>query len=106
MTPTPAALKGDREALEITWSDGTTHRLTWAALRKHCPCATCRVKRDEPPQPPPLFNILKPEEVAPVRATKMEPVGNYAYHIQFTDGHTSGIFSFELLREVGEALTS
>ena len=100
MPLTPTALKGDREALEITWSDGAVHRLTWAALRKHCPCATCRVKRDEPP---PVFNILKPEEAAPVRATKMEPIGNYAYHIHFTDGHTSGIYSFELLRELGEA---
>ena len=96
---TPTALKGDAEALTIAWSDGVTNRLTWRALRDACPCATCRVKRTEPP---PVFNILKPEEAAPVRATGMQPLGNYAYQIQFSDGHNTGIYSLDLLRQLGD----
>jgi DUF971 family protein len=51
----------------------------------------------------PVFNILKPEEIGPVRATAMFPIGNYAYQIDFSDGHKTGIFSLELLREIGES---
>ncbi|MEE3220467.1 MAG: gamma-butyrobetaine hydroxylase-like domain-containing protein, partial [Planctomycetota bacterium] len=32
-----------------------------------------------------------------------EPVGNYAYSIKFSDGHDTGIFQFDLLRELGVA---
>ena len=96
------SLKGDREALLIQWSDGVTRRIPWKTLRDRCPCATCRQKRADP-SPAALFNILKPEEAAPVRATAMSPIGNYAYQIDFSDGHKTGIFSLELLRELGES---
>lgn len=92
------SLKGDRDALLVEWNDGATHRIPWRILRDRCPCATCRQKRTEPA---PVFNILKPEEAAPVRATAMSPIGNYAYQIDFSDGHKTGIFSLELLREIG-----
>jgi DUF971 family protein len=96
------SLKADREALLAEWSDGAKHRISWRVLRARCPCATCRQQRAEPPAPAPLFNIIKPEEAGPVRATGMFPVGNYAYQIDFSDGHKTGIFSLELLREIGE----
>jgi len=97
------SLKGDREALLLAWSDGLTQRIPWRTLRESCPCATCRQKRAEPPQ---AFNILKPEEAAPVRATGMYPIGNYAYQIDFSDGHKTGIYSLELLRELGEGASA
>lgn len=97
------SLKGDREALLLVWSDGASHRIPWGRLREHCPCVTCRQKRAEPA---PTFNILKPEETAPVRAAGMEPIGNYAYQIEFSDGHKTGIYSLELLRELGESAPS
>ncbi|MBI3866146.1 MAG: DUF971 domain-containing protein [Planctomycetia bacterium] len=100
------SLKSDREALLAQWSDGATHRIPWKMLRDRCPCATCRQKRAEPPAPASPFNIIKLEEAAPVRATAMFPVGNYAYQIDFSDGHKTGIFSLELLREIGETGTS
>lgn len=93
------SLKGDREALLVSWSDNVVHRLPWRILRDRCPCATCRQKRTEPA---PVFNILKPEEAGPIRATSMSPIGNYAYQIDFSDGHKTGIFSLELLRELGD----
>jgi DUF971 family protein len=95
----PRSLKGDGEALLIQWSDGSSHRIPWRVLRDRCPCATCRQKRTEPA---PVFNILKPEEAGPVRATGMSPIGNYAYQIDFSDGHKTGIYSLELLRELGD----
>jgi DUF971 family protein len=98
---TPRSLKSDGEALLIEWADGVTHRLPWSLLRKACPCATCRTQREEPPA---ALNVLKPEEAVPPRPKRMQPMGNYAYHIEFTDGHNTGIYSLEYLRALGEAL--
>jgi DUF971 family protein len=36
----------------------------------------------------------------------MRPVGNYAYAIEFNDGHNSGIYSLDFLRELGEAMAN
>src|SRR5262249_10169661 len=88
--PSLKSLKADHEALLLEWSDGMVHRIPWRRLRDLCPCATCRQKRSEPA---PVFNILKPEEAGPVRATSMSPIGNYAYQIEFSDGHKTGIYS-------------
>ena len=102
MAPTPVELKNEGESLRITWSDGAAHRLAWSLLRKACPCATCRAERDKPPEPAPLLPVLRPEEARPVGPRSMHPLGNYAYGIEFTDGHGSGIYSLEYLRELGE----
>jgi DUF971 family protein len=48
-----------------------------------------------------LFQVLKPEEARPLAIANMRPVGNYAYGIAFSDGHDTGIFTLELLRELG-----
>jgi DUF971 family protein len=99
---TPRSLKNEGEALVIEWSDGVVHRLLWRTLRSACPCATCRVERAKPPQNQPLLAVLKPAEAQPLAPVSMKPLGNYAYGIAFNDGHNTGIYSLELLRELGE----
>jgi DUF971 family protein len=99
--PTQIERSGDRQ-LVIEWSDGRTLRYTAAALRDACPCATCREKRKAPPPPPNQLTVLSPEEARPLDVSGMRPVGDYAYNVAFSDGHDTGIFTFELLREVGE----
>jgi DUF971 family protein len=47
-----------------------------------------------------MLPILTAAETQPLAVIKMRPVGNYAYNIYFSDGHDSGIFSFDLLREL------
>jgi DUF971 family protein len=102
VTTTPRSLKNDGDALLIEWSDGVTHRIPWSALRAACPCATCRVERAKPPQTKPLFSILSPAEARPLAPVSMKPMGNYAYGIAFNDGHSSGIYSLDLLRQLGD----
>ena len=89
---------GDR--LMIAWSDGERREYTFAELRDQCPCATCREKRSAAP-PPSLLPVLKMEEARPLEILGMKPVGHYAYAIEFSDGHDTGIYTFELLRELG-----
>lgn len=86
--------------LQITWSDGEVRHYAVRELRDNCPCATCSEKRsaDEPAM---LLPILRAEETQPLRIAKMEPLGHYAYSIEFSDGHDTGLFTLELLRKLG-----
>jgi DUF971 family protein len=100
--PTSIERSGDRQ-LVIAWSDGRRLRYTPQALRDACPCATCREKRRAPPAPPNPLAVISPAEARPMDVAGMKPVGDYAYSVAFSDGHDTGIFTFELLREIGEA---
>ncbi|MBX7074946.1 MAG: DUF971 domain-containing protein [Pirellulales bacterium] len=89
--------------LLIQWSDGARREYTVRELREACPCATCREKRDAPPQPAGLLPVLSAAEARPLELLGMKPVGNYAYAIEFSDGHDTGIYTFELLGRLGAA---
>ena len=103
MAVTPISLKNAGDALEIAWSDGVTQRISWRKLRDACPCASCRVERAKPAKPQPLLAVISPAEAQPLAPTSMRPAGNYAYAIAFSDGHGSGIYSLELLRQLGDS---
>ena len=101
----PTSLTKDAETRElvIEWSDEVTQRVKFRTLRDHCPCAHCIDKRtkgesNEPIQKNGTLNVLSAAELQPLDIASMKPIGNYAYGIQFTDGHSSGIFSFGFLR--------
>ena len=85
--------------LRIVWSDGVRMEYPPSVLREACPCATCRAKRDAPP--PQGLPVLSMAEAAPTKIAGMRPLGNYAYGISFSDGHSTGIYSLDLLRELG-----
>jgi DUF971 family protein len=90
------------DRLRIAWSDGTIREYSVRELRENCPCATCREKRNAPPPPSTALPILSAAETAPLRITAMNPVGRYAYGIEFSDGHDTGIYTLEALREMGQ----
>jgi DUF971 family protein len=104
MSPTseslkPLSLRREGDGLAIDWSDGLRTFVTWQHLRANCPCASCIEKRSKPPDP---FNILSAQEVTAGEPTpvKMLPRGYYAYQIVWNDGHDTGIYSLELLRQL------
>ncbi len=102
LQPTGLRLTENR-SLEITWSDGAILNYPFGLLRQACPCATCREKkRAEEAKPKGLLQVLSAAETVPLAVTHMRPVGNYAYNINFSDGHSSGLFTMELLREIGK----
>lgn len=88
--------------MDITWSDAHTSHYTFPYLRERCPCATCRedhekreVNAKAAAGSTPLV-MFKPKITARAAST----VGNYAIQIEFTDGHSAGIYSFDYLREI------
>jgi DUF971 family protein len=91
------------DALVITWSDGVDHCVPWQLLRDRCPCATCQTARRQPPPAPlGLLPVLSTAEAQPLKPTKVTPSGNYGYAIHFNDGHNTGIYGLDLLRQLGE----
>lgn len=98
--PTKIERQGD-ERLRIEWSDETSREYDIRQLRDHCPCATCREKRSAPPKPTMELPILSAAEAQPPRLLGMKPVGRYAYSLSFSDGHNTGIYTFELLLSLG-----
>ena len=92
-TPTEIAQDGP-DHLRIAWQDGQVSRYSVRALRLACPCARCI---EEMTGRPLLKEDDVPEDVKPVR---ISPVGRYAVQIAWTDGHDSGIYTFENLRRL------
>lgn len=84
--------------LSIMWDDQHAGRTTLRKLRTACPCASCKIKRDERGGKV-LLPILKPGEF---QVTTMVPVGQYAIRVAWGDGHSTGIYTFELLRSLCE----
>ena len=91
--------------VDITWSDGHTSHYDFVYLRDTCPCALCddaRKKKTElASQPgtgssPAVLPMFKPKP----KARSARAVGHYAIQIDFTDGHTTGIYSFDYLRTI------
>ncbi len=100
--PTAIERTAAPDGVRITWSDESVSTWTTSSLRKACPCATCREKRrnaETTDQKPRMLPVLSAAEARPLRLEAMNPVGNYAYQIAFSDGHNTGVFTFERLRE-------
>ena len=89
------------EGVLIEWRDGHRSRYAFPYLRQRCPCATCNDRRAHGQSP--VASKMKsdlPMYEAPARAVPAEAVGHYAVRFTFSDGHATGIYSFEFLREI------
>jgi ATP-binding protein involved in chromosome partitioning len=91
--PTRIAQKGPRE-LAIVWSDGAESVYDVRRLRLACACARCV---DEWTGEERLDPASVPPDVHPLR---IESVGRYAIQITWSDGHDTGIYPFQRLREL------
>jgi DUF971 family protein len=93
--------------MDITWADGHASHYEFAYLRDECPCATCNDERGKkeafaaasPAGSSATFNPLPMFKPKP-RAQSASVVGNYAISISFSDGHSTGIYSYDLLRTI------
>lgn len=82
--------------LLIKWSDGKENTYNAAYLRKSCPCAGCINEWTGE-------KIFKPDLVADdLSFSAISIVGRYALNFHFSDGHETGIYSFQYLRNLPE----
>ena len=94
-TPQPTAITVHRKSrvLEVGFDDGGTFRLSFEFLRVHSPSA--EVRGHGPGQE--VLQSGKRE----VDIERVEPVGSYAVQLCFSDGHDTGIYSWDLLHDYG-----
>jgi DUF971 family protein len=102
MTDPPSnirAMQSD-EILEVIWPDGQLDRFPYRFLRSECPCASCRDEWTGE-------RIIREESIQPgLKLAGMEPVGTYAVQLVWNDGHSSGLFTWEALRELSGQIPS
>src|SRR5215472_14547566 len=91
--------------LDISWADGHQSHYDFPYLRDECPCATCNDERAKKESlagtsqafaSSPVLPMFKPK----ARAQAATQVGNYAIQFTFNDGHSTGIYSYDLLRTI------
>ena len=93
VTPTEIA-QADARTLRIAWGDGCESTYDVRQLRLACGCANCV---DEWSGEARLDPASVPADVHPLR---IEPVGRYAIQIAWSDGHETGIYPFQRLRDL------
>jgi DUF971 family protein len=87
-------VKEEDKAIRVKWEDGHVGVYPNAYLRLKCRCASCVQEwTGEVMVNPEMI----PSDITPL---KISPVGNYAIHIHWSDGHETGIYAFALLREI------
>src|SRR5678816_1472811 len=92
-TPVSVTLHQESHVLEIGYADGQTFRLPFELLRVYSPSA--EVQGHGPGQ-----EVLQSGKRG-VELVALEPVGNYAVQPRFSDGHDTGIYSWEYLYFLG-----
>lgn len=86
--------------LAVKWDDGGETFVSLEELRRHCPCAGCKGEVDI------MGNLYKnpdrPFSPDSFRLVRIVNVGGYALQPVWGDGHSTGIYSYEYLKRVGE----
>lgn len=84
------------QVLLVTWQDGTVTTIPWTVLRLSCPCAGCQGELGSP------GNI--PESAGQAKIVDILMMGYYALQPVWSDGHSTGIYTWDYLWEIGQAL--
>lgn len=83
----------DSTQIKVTWDDGSTTSVSAASLRAACQCANCVDEYSGAP-------LLDPQDIPlDIHALEIQPIGHYAVSIKWSDGHDSGIYSWQLIRK-------
>mgnify|MGYP000507147881 CR=1 FL=1 len=94
LRPTDIKYHKQSRVLDVAFSDGREYRFTAEYLRVYSPSAEVRGHGAAEP-----LLILEKENVA---ITRIEAVGNYAIRLYFSDGHHTGLYSWDVLLDLGE----
>ncbi|MEO8606125.1 MAG: DUF971 domain-containing protein [bacterium] len=80
-------------AVRIVWADGHASEYLNNYLREHCPCAACRgTARNSLP--------IVADGEATLYPVQIGLVGRYAVSVEWSDGHDTGIYSYQTLRQL------
>ena len=96
MTPKTIKIGPSKKDLQINYEDGATLVIPSSFLRKFSPSAENKNN----------LNLENLKKFNGISIFKLESVGNYAIRVHFSDGHNTGIYSWEYLFSLGEKLST
>ena len=102
----PKTLKKHDTAFQIEWKDAHVSWYPYPYLRQMCPCAECAIIRHRGQDIHSLFSpqgdgdVTLIEVTADIQPVDIQLVGRYALQFSWNDGHGSGIYPFDVLREI------
>ena len=91
-----------KDNLRITWENSTETILSLKYMRDECPCAGCKgetilLKTYRPPG----LTVVTPEMY---QVKNIEVVGDYAIQVTWKDGHNTGIYSWDYIKQLEEGM--
>jgi DUF971 family protein len=97
LPPLSIERRPEEQVLLVSWQDGVEGRLRLVGLRAECMCARCvdEITGER---------LIDVEGIdADIAIQEMQLVGNYALKIRWSDGHDTGLYTWEHLRRLSEA---
>jgi DUF971 family protein len=96
----PASVDISKSAgITVEWKDGHHSEYQLQYLRDRCPCANCGSRghgQQAQPTIPGALPMFKPRP----KIQDVEPIGHYALRLYWSDGHSTGIYSYDYLRSI------
>ena len=92
--PTEIRLSSDKRRLNVSFDDGTVTSITAELLRVESPSAEVQGHG--------VGQKTTPAGKRNVTISRIDPVGNYAVRLAFSDGHDTGLFSWDILYDFGQ----
>lgn len=102
-TPQEITVSREQRQVSVRWQDGHHSLYGFDLLRRECPCAVCNDQRQRRSAAGGLDLLVVSGPIlrsGEVQATDVKPVGRYALHFAWSDGHESGIYTYTLLRDL------
>src|SRR5574341_1069575 len=99
--PKEINISREKRELRVRWQDGHESAYGFDFLRTECPCAVCSDRRNrlDPAGGLALSLLTGPViKAGEIQVSKVKPVGRYAINFVWSDGHDSGIYSYDVLR--------
>lgn len=98
MTPTGVTAERGARVLRISWADGHESVYPYDGLRAVCPCVECKgghANMGGPPNP----CTVRDTPASNLQLLNIQALGSYAIQLSWSDGHTTGIYTWQMLRQ-------
>ena len=99
MSRTPVEVRHDRDngRVIIKWDDGARLQYPYDELRNACPCAACKGHVPGGVEPPTVKGVV---------LTGIGEVGSYALRFEWSDAHSTGIYTWPYLERIGQPIVA
>ena len=97
--PREITVSREKREVRVCWQDGHESAYGFDFLRTECPCAVCNDRRKGSDPAGGLSLLTGPVvKAGEIQVTEVKSVGRYAINFIWSDGHDSGIYSYDFLR--------